>query len=239
MFGLRMHRQEVFGVPSELKPLWPLFTWMEARRFGFFASGKYYVYAICYPSGLPFYVGRGRKLRVCQHVEETWRLPEERLKAKHRELMALSDANESEWYHFLALVSDPEEAANIERAYVQKWKRVRQGGLLLNSVTPDGSMNAEAVDVAQLDLPDTSLAVNTEGREERSVLHPELFDGNCGYNRRYTCGICREFCLVPDKLVSRIVQCPNCAHMFLPAVNGWTPREVREFDNLTMEREIQ
>jgi len=230
MFGLRMHCQRVFAVPAELRPLWPLFTWMEARRFGFFANGKHYVYAICYPNGLPFYVGRGRKLRVCQHVEETWRLPESRLKAKHLELMALADANESEWYHFMALVSDQAQAADIEQAYVKKWRLDRQGGLLLNSVVPDGSPDSEQVDLDEVAIPDTSMAVNNEGREERRVLHPELFDGNCGCTRRYTCGICREFCLVPEKLISKIVQCPNCAHLFLPVVDGWAPRETREFE---------
>lgn len=232
LFGIRLHRQAVFGIPNGLKPLWPLFTWMEARRFGFFATGKHYVYAICYPSGVPFYVGRGKKLRVCQHAEEAWRLPEHRLKPKHFELRSLARSNESEWYHFMALVEDPLEAAAIEQAYVKRWRLDRSGGLLLNSVVPDGSPEVDSMDLETIDLPDTSMVIGSERRTEKTVFHPHLFDGNCGNPRRYTCGICRSFCLVPEKLVSQIVQCPNCAHMFLPALEGWAPREATDFDNL-------
>jgi hypothetical protein len=231
MFGVRMHRQKVFGIPGEFKPLWPLFTWMEARRFGFFATEKHYVYAICYPSGLPFYVGRGQKMRVCQHVEEAWRLPEGRLKPKHFEIRSLASVNESEWYHFLALVSDRDKAAMIERAYSEKWGLDRQGGLLLNSVVPDGS-EMRPDEYEWDDPPNIPLEVKQEHRTERVVLHPAIFDQNIGNHRRYTCGVCREFCLVPEKLISYIVQCPTCAHLFLPAIDGWTPGETREFSRL-------
>jgi hypothetical protein len=229
MYGIRIHRQEVFAIPSGLEPLWPLFTWMEARRFGFFASGKYYVYAICYQNGIPMYVGRGRKFRVCQHIEETWRMPRERFQPKHCEIIALTDANESEWYHFLALVDDPAKAAAIERSYVQKWGLAKSGGLLLNKVVPDGSPDWEPDDLEPVESVIIPLEVTSGTQEEKLIFHPDISEGNRHQTRRYTCGICRLFCLVPESLISHIVQCPNCAHLFIPISDGWSPGEPREF----------
>lgn len=229
MYGIRMHRQEVFAIPGGFEPLWPLFTWMEARRFGFFASGKYYVYAICYPNGIPLYVGRGQKLRLCQHVEDAWRISEERLQAKHREIIALARSNESEWYHFLALVDDPARAAAIERSYAQKWGIAKDGGLLLNRVAPDGSPDWEPDDLEPVESVIVPLEVTSGAQEDKLVFHPGILEGNSGQTRRYTCGICRLFCLVPENLISHIVQCPNCAHLFIPVSDGWSPAQPRIF----------
>lgn len=224
---------ELFGIARDLRPLWPLHGWAEARRFGFHAQAKHYVYAICYPSGLPMYVGRGRKFRVCQHAEEALKLPEGQLQEKHREIIRLRDSGEWEWYHFLALVSSEAEAARIERAYVQRWGLRSRGGMLVNRIIPDARDAIEPPDLEGIPLPDTSLAVaETIKDSRRQVYHPELLDGYQGPQREYNCAICRGPCSVPDDLTSKIVQCPHCAHLFLPLVEGWRSRGVREFEEV-------
>ncbi|MFO0940059.1 MAG: hypothetical protein U0930_04765 [Pirellulales bacterium] len=202
----------------DLKPLWPLFTWREARNFGFYAQGQFYVYALCYPSGLPFYVGRGKKYRVCQHAEEVDRLPELQRSEKHRVLIDLANRNETEWYHFLALRESAEEAASIERNYVERWGIRRQGGLLVNRCIPDGE--TEAVDVEALEPVDTTM-VGRDTNRRRRVHHPDILLGIGGFDKDFDCSICRGPVLVPDTLMAKIVQCPHCAHLFLPLNPGW------------------
>jgi hypothetical protein len=218
-------REKAFSIPAEIKPLWPLFSWREARNFGFYAQGKHYVYALCYPSGLPFYVGRGKKYRVCQHVEELDRIPRSQWSEKHRVMVELASRNESEWYHFIALRDSASEAATIERSFVERWGIRDKGGLLANRCIPDGSSD---VDVEELAEVDTTMVVSDTEREKR-VHHPELLIGRGGEDERFNCAICRNPVLVPDSLMADVVQCPHCAHLFIPLNEAFRYSGAREF----------
>ncbi|MBX3422206.1 MAG: hypothetical protein KF752_11685 [Pirellulaceae bacterium] len=236
MYAVRMEsvvdasKKRIFAIPADLKPLWPLFSWEAAKSFGFHADTRYYVYAICYPNGLPMYVGRGKKLRVCQHIDELRRLPLDRWKEKHFELHDLLIRNQRERYHFLALVDHQSQAAQIERAFVLRWQLRRYGGLLVNSAIPDAAatLTTQADDCKCQALdegskPDTSMAVDRHPDGRQPIFHLDMLDRFCGSLVDYTCGVCRREVSVPRDLQAEVVQCPHCAHLFVPQSEGWAP----------------
>lgn len=201
-----------FRIPPTIKPLWPLFSWREARNFGFYAGKLNYVYAICYPSGLPFYVGRGSRYRACAHVDETWEIPTERWTEKHHLIVSLSRRNESEWYHFLALVETKEEAAGIEQRYIQQWGVRHKGGLLVNHARPIAYPHIGELPAAPVQM---KAVENVSG--PRSIHHPDLLLGDFGNDGMTTnCPTCLKQCYCPISLASKRGQCPYCAHFFIP-----------------------
>jgi hypothetical protein len=210
----------LFAIPGDLKPFWPLFDYQEAMNFRFYANDRHYVYAICYPGGLPFYIGRGHRQRVMQHVSELRNIPFERWKEKHHEINSLMLANSAEMYAFLALVDDREQAAAIERKLVKRLGIRKRGGLLVNSVIPDGSEHPEELQVSPLEIAGLK---PVRKPKPNSVYHPDLMIKDCGYSTQWTCGVCRQECWVPRDLTAKVVQCPNCAHFFVPLSEGWTP----------------
>ena len=213
-----------FRIPSDCEPLWPLFSWLEAKRFGFHAGRKFYVYAICYPSGLPFYVGKGQAARACQHVEETWTISKDRWSEKHGIIIALADRNESEWYHFLALVSTEREAFAIEQQYIERWGLRQTGGMLTNRVLPQSHSDYQGT----YSTPNGIHAVISD-KSPRMVHHPELLEGMAtGRKTNENCKICGNACDVPLDLLLKIVQCPYCAHFFKP-MGKFERGEVIEF----------
>lgn len=225
MFGVG--EQGLFRIPSGIKPLWPMFSWLEAKRFGFHSHGKFYVYAICYPSGLPFYVGKGQNARVCQHVEETWTLSKSRWSEKHGIIISLADRNESEWYHFLALIRTEDEARSIEKAYVSSWGMRFRGGLLTNRTTPSGSD-------CQGELPVSPRGLNAvvSDRSPRRVHHSSLLiGGGIERDEGISCQVCGESVLVPRDLLAKVVQCPQCAHFFKPLLSSFRRAEPMEFQS--------
>ena len=201
-----------YRIPNDIKPLWPLFSWLEAKRFGFHAYSLFYVYAICYPSGLPFYVGKGQADRVCQHVEETWTLSKSRWSEKHGVIISLADRNESEWYHFLGLVKTESEAFGIEQRYVQRWGLRSRGGMLTNRVEPKASSYRGRLPSA----PKGTDSILTS-KNPRTVHHPELLiGGGSGTRIDENCVVCGGRCSIPVDFFVKVVQCPYCAHFWTP-----------------------
>jgi hypothetical protein len=216
----------LFRIPAEIKPLWPLFSWLEAKRFGFHSHGKHYVYALCYPSGLPFYVGKGQNARACQHAEETWTLSKSRWSEKHGVIISLADRNEAEWYHFLALVDSDRRAAAIEAKFINRWGVRSAGGLLTNRVVPTEQPRVDALEVN----PPSAIRAVVSDRSPRMVHHPSLLiGGGIGKTIDLNCGICSEKVLVPNDLLVKVVQCPQCAHFFKPMFPQYRRAGIIEF----------
>jgi hypothetical protein len=71
LYGVRWDRERTYPIPSDAKPLAPLLNWDAAQTFCFYSKKLYYVYALCYPTGLPFYVGMGNNKRCFQHLNES------------------------------------------------------------------------------------------------------------------------------------------------------------------------
>lgn len=211
LFGVSI-KHGGFRIPAGIKPLWPLFTWQEARNFGFYAGRLNYVYALCYPSGLPFYVGRGVRYRACTHIDETWDIPQEQWTEKHHLIVSLSERNESEWYHFLALVETKGEAAAIEQTHIQKWGVRHKGGLLVNHARPIAYPHIGELPKPPIDMR----AIETE-TGPRSVHHPAILLGE--FSKReieINCPTCLKQCKCPRSLAANRVQCAYCAHFFIP-----------------------
>ena len=71
MFGIRLDGEVTFPLIPNMQPLAPLLGESIARRFAFYSKPNHYVYALCYSSGLPFYVGVGYGYRCFSHSTET------------------------------------------------------------------------------------------------------------------------------------------------------------------------
>lgn len=218
LYGVSFGCGNAFRIPPGIDPSWPLFTWKEAKNFGYYAGARYYVYALCYPSGLPFYVGRGQRARVCQHVDEAWTLPRDRWTEKHLIILQLSDRNESEWYHFLALVETQEAAASIEQRYIREWGLRSRSGLLVNRVRP-----ARYPPIDQLPKAPRILDISEQHKGPRRVHHPDVLEGDYENAILFGCSVCLQECFIPRNIVAKSVQCPNCAHFFKPLNQHWKP----------------
>jgi hypothetical protein len=119
----------------------PLLNLDAAQTFCFYSKKLYYVYALCYPTGLPFYVGMGNNKRCFQHLNESkvWQASA-RWNEKNDVIYQLLQTNESVWYHFLALVSERLDAAKIEAYWIKKWGMRDRGGMLTNSIQPESTL---------------------------------------------------------------------------------------------------
>lgn len=216
MYGISISSERPFRIPPEIKPCWPLYSWAEAKNFGYYAGVRNYVYAICYPGGLPFYVGRGVKLRVCQHIDEPWTVPEIHWTDKHRVLLQLASRNESEWYHFLALVETAGEAASIEQRYIEDWGLRSRGGLLSNRTRP-----AKNPAIEELPVAPHIMEVVERDKTTRRVHHPLILAGDYDDGFEVACSVCLKIYYTPKNIAAKSVQCPYCAHYFKPLNSHW------------------
>ena len=124
-----------YRVPLDFRPRSPLYSHSIARRWTFYAQHPY-VYALCDPDGIPFYLGSGVRDRALQHAEELQRLPKDQWTEKHRVIERLQRRNRHVWYHFFGLFKNREEAYRQEYYYVELFGLRTAGGLLTNLSLP-------------------------------------------------------------------------------------------------------
>lgn len=219
-FGLRGDRQSAFAIPGDLRPLRPLLSDIIAQRFTFYCGPNYYVYALCYPTGIPFYVGMGNSRRCFQHVGETRRQASKGVgwSEKHDVIALMADTNESVWYHFLAMVPEREKAAEIEAYWIRKWGRRKHGGMLTNSATPESTLE---------DYQGLPPDVSEDGPEEviKSFMHPDFMvipvyaSSRAPRSGAITrCPTCLKMGQYTAKMRHEKVMCANCGHFMIP----WT-----------------
>lgn len=124
----------VFKIPDGVKPVSPLLGYQTARRWLFYAGRQnFYTYALCYPSGLPFYVGQGCFERALSHVAETRSIKPERRTRKHDTIESIWAQNEDVWYCFLGLFKTREESIVLENWYIDFYGLRSHGGMLTNT----------------------------------------------------------------------------------------------------------
>lgn len=207
-----------FGIPDDLAPLRPLYGPDVARRWMFYAgAGNAYVYALCYPSGLPFYVGSGIDERALAHASEcrTNRRIKDRSE-KHEIIDWLQLHNEQVWYHFLGLTDDREEAFAIEAHWIQKFGRRETGGILTNlSDEEERTASFQSWRLSPPELPDDETVAN----RIRTFRHPDIVVPppypNASRTRRITaCPKCLEQGQMLAKMLSKNVACWSCGHFF-------------------------
>lgn len=218
MYGIHAGQSQTFAIPAESKPFDPLLSIGMAEKFVFYASGLYYVYALCYPSGLPFYIGAGQDRRCFSHIAES-ATRSQKWNEKNEIIHQLLDCGGAVWFHFLALVDDRSLAGRIEAHWIRKLGLRKTGGVLANAVKPDGVVDA---------LP---VPPQIPGCREEAILksfrHPVLVvPPPVGPAPRkgkvVTCPACNNEGQVIASMVGAKIACPHCGHFVIAKIIGVT-----------------
>ncbi len=97
----------------------------QARGYCHFIANRPYVYAICQPNGLPFYIGKGRAERMMAHAHFLVKEPTNDVlfckNRKEEELLKLLISKHQERYAILAECETDKEAFAIEAHYIKQW----------------------------------------------------------------------------------------------------------------------
>lgn len=118
-------------------------------------SRMFYVYMLCYPDGVPFYVGKGKGRRVRRHLTRSHNILVNRIIAKLRR-------NNQEPVIKIALEAECEfDAFRHEQELIAKYGRLKKGGTLVNLT--DGGEGPTGVEVSE------------EQRQKHSVLMRQVF----------------------------------------------------------------
>ncbi len=214
MYGIRFDEKTTYALHESMRPLAPLLGESIARRFAFYSKPNSYVYALCYPSGLPFYVGVGSGYRCFSHSTETQNERRKRWTEKHDTIESLLKTCEGVWYHFLAMVPDRELAASIEGYWVRKWGLRSLGGLLTNSVYPETRIEED-------DYTDQPPATENDTEIIKSFQHPDFVVTPNRWNAtrsgaHATCFACGHKGQYTAEMRDRKVLCSNCGHFVIP-----------------------
>lgn len=207
-----------FPIPEGFRPLAPLLPEKIANRFCYYSHPCNYVYALCYSTGIPFYVGVGRGDRAMQHAAETKRLAKENalFTEKNIEISRLLSSGHGVWYHFLALTDDREQALSAESFWINYWEVRAKGGLLTNRVYPESE--PELPDLQPPDPPDKDVLDQPKilvfQHPDIVVCPPSLEDceGQTYPYDTIECCACGSNGVVTKGMHGQHLVCSNCGH---------------------------
>ncbi|QDV26355.1 GIY-YIG nuclease family protein [Aureliella helgolandensis] len=205
----------MFAIPEGLEPMRYMMNWQDARYWCHFVANRPYVYAICYPTGLPFYVGKGRAERLIQHGhflrEELVRggVPRDE---KERVIKGLHVANHEEMHVILALCDRDAEAYRLEAMIIATWGRRANGGMLTNA---DEGVLTQVPESWVIPEPPAIAVNNPNCNGGMWVKHPKI-NPRAPTHRGViiSCPVCREECMHRGGQATEDVRCPYCHHFF-------------------------
>lgn len=203
-------KDRLFRVPADFEPIRFLMTFQQAHYWAHFNAGtKPYVYALCYPTGLPFYIGKGTKKRLISHGKFVGeRAPQDE---KEEVIEQLQQMGLSEYYAVLVLHLTNSQALTEEAKFIIKCGRRSNGGMLTN--LDEGNLVREP---ETWDLPQQPELIPSCVNPNRWVIHPEITcrkPTQSGVAIR--CPACDYYCKHPLGVKFEQVRCPHCFH-------GWS-----------------
>lgn len=208
----RYHLAVTFPIHEDIKPLWPLMSWQQASKWAQGNGLKPYVYALTYPNGLPFYVGKGNKLRLLQHgaflrLSDLWRHVKPPRDEKEAVLWQLAGCRAYERYAILAICDSDQEAFELEAVAIKRYGRREAGGLLCNAT--------QAVDVSAAELPPMpAIAEMITDGEKPWNLAPGLNPRGYKAGKVCWCPKCDQPGMIAMQEPVAELLCPVCFHYF-------------------------
>lgn len=225
----RFNHSQPFHIPPEVMPLDPLMSWQQAAKWAQF-NRRPYVYAITYPSGLPFYVGKGNGSRLMAHaaflrLTDLWEHLRKPRDEKEAVIWQLAANRDYERYAILAVCQSDTEAFDIEATAINFYGRRERGGILCNAT--------QACEVPPWPMPPMPAIdeVFTDGD------YPWLLGS--WINARHPiekgkivwCPKCDERGTIVRQKPVRDLRCPICFHYFElvdeAKLRQWIPEELR------------
>lgn len=220
-WGARLCGQP-FLVPPDVEPLFPLMSWQQAAKWAQGNGLRPYVYAICYPNGLPFYIGKGRRQRLMQHaaflrLTDLWANVKRPRDEKEAVIWQLALNRDYERYAILAICETDYEAFGLEAVAIDRYGRRERGGLLCNA-----TVATQAPPWPMPAMPDVGDA-RTDG-EFLWNLAPELNSRGVQVGKAVWCPKCDNPGMCARSAHVRELRCPVCFHYF-ELVDEWKLRK--------------
>ncbi len=214
-FGIRPNGG-TFPIPRSFKPMAPLLTEDVARRFTFYSKPNFYVYALCYPTGLPFYIGVGYGYRCFAHATETINRSN-RWGEKHDVILPMLQSSEGLWYHFLALQPGRDVAAKIEAYWISKLGFRSKGGMLTNSVKPANDLDEYSDQPPEIpeDVGGHRSNIIKSFQHPDMVLAPPVGSATRS-GKLFNCWACGVQGQMLGAMRFVKILCSNCGHYLIP-----------------------